>query len=79
MCSLVEVGAGSGFAWNERMRNVRDAIGFSSAVDFDSLGVLPTTALSCGELGLPPRERQVHVATTAGKHHKPAARDNGIS
>jgi len=38
MCSLVEVGAGSGFAWNERMRNVRDAIGFSSAVDFDSLG-----------------------------------------
>ena len=38
MCSLVEAGTGSGFAWNEGMRNVRDAIGFSSAVDFDSLG-----------------------------------------
>jgi hypothetical protein len=38
MCSLVEVGAGSGFGWNEGIRNVRDAIGFSSAVDFDSLG-----------------------------------------
>jgi hypothetical protein len=38
MCSLVEVGAGAGFGWNEGIRNVRDAIGFSSAVDFDSLG-----------------------------------------
>jgi len=38
MTSLVEVGAGPGFGWNEGMRNVRDAIGFSSAVDFDSLG-----------------------------------------
>lgn len=38
MCSLVEVGAGAGFGWNAGIRNVRDAIGFSSAVDFDSLG-----------------------------------------
>ncbi|HET7271376.1 MAG TPA: hypothetical protein VFI90_09865 [Rubrobacter sp.] len=38
MCSLVEVGAGSGFGWNQGIRNVRDARGFSSAVDFDSLG-----------------------------------------
>ena len=48
MCSLVESGAGSGFAWNERMRNVRDAIGFSSAVDFDSLGFFQQRPLFWG-------------------------------
>jgi hypothetical protein len=38
MTSLVELGTGEGFGWNEALTNVRDGFGYSVAVDHLSLG-----------------------------------------